>query len=94
MITLKEAESIATQYIEQLQREMNEPLLITKTQEESFGWVFFYQSKDYLETQSISSMLAGNAPFIVDNISGAIHVLGTANPVEVYIQEYAQLNRQ
>jgi hypothetical protein len=36
-------------------------------------------------------MLAGNTPFIVDNKTGSLQVLGTAHPVDFYIEEYAKL---
>jgi Immunity protein 35 len=42
-----------------------------------YGWVFFYQSTDYLKTENISDMLAGNAPILVDRINGELKVLGT-----------------
>ena len=74
-----------------MQKEIGDPLQLTNTQEESFGWVFFYQSKEYMETGALSSMLAGNAPFIVNRRDGAVHVLGTVHPVDVYLKEYAQL---
>ena len=90
MITIKEAEMIANQYLSNLQAEIGEPLVITKTQEERFGWVFFYQSKDYEATGNLSSMLAGNAPYIVNRKTGVIQILGTAQPVDIYINEYAQ----
>ncbi len=32
--------------------------------------------------------LAGNAPFIIDKDSGEIHSLGTAKPLEEYLQDY------
>lgn len=92
MITLKEAEAIAKKYLDNLQGGGGSPVQLAKTQEESFGWVFFYQSKDYMETGNLGSMLAGNAPFIVDNRTGAVHVLGTAHPADVYIREYARLH--
>ncbi len=31
---------------------------------------------------------AGNAPFIIDKDSGEIHSLGTAKPLEEYLQDY------
>lgn len=92
MITIKEAEIIANQYLIDLQVKIGDPVQLTKVQEEPFGLVFFYQSKDYLETGNLSSMLAGNAPFIVDHKTGAVHVLGTVHPADVYIKEYAQLH--
>lgn len=36
-------------------------------------------------------MLAGNAPFIVNRRDGAVHFLGAAHPVDVYLEEYALL---
>ena len=91
MITNDEAGVIANRYLDELQKEIGDPLQLTKTQEESFGWVFFYQSKEFMETGALSSMLAGNAPFIVNRRDGAVHVLGTVHPVDVYLKEYAQL---
>ncbi len=87
MITFKEALIIADQYLVDMQGKIGEPLQLARTQEESFGWVFFYQSKDYMETGTLSSMLAGNAPFIIDH-TGALHILGTVHPVDVYIKEF------
>ena len=37
------------------------------TETHDFGWVFFYNSKKYIETKDISDALGGNAPLIVDN---------------------------
>jgi len=91
MITSEEAGLIANRYLDDLQKEIGDLLLLTKIQEESFGWVFFYQAKEYMETGALSSMLAGNAPFIVNRRDGAVHVLGTVHPVDVYLKEYAQL---
>ncbi len=35
-----------------------------------------------------AARLAGNAPFIIDKDSGEIHSLGTAKPLEEYLQDY------
>lgn len=40
------------------------------------------------ETGDEAARLAGNAPFIVDKGSGEIHSLGTAKPLEEYLQDY------
>lgn len=53
-----------------------------------YGWVFIYQSKKYLETQDISEMIIGNAPILVDRFHGELKILGTAYPVEHYLEEY------
>jgi hypothetical protein len=92
MTTIKDAETIAGQHLADLGKKMGLPLQLTKIQEEPFGWVFFYQSKEYIETENISSMLAGNAPFIVDRVAGKVQVLGTAHSADFYIKEYARLH--
>jgi hypothetical protein len=57
-------------------------LLDEETLDRSYGWVFFYQSKNYVETGRSSSRLAGNGPIVVLRSDGSIHELGTANPLE------------
>jgi hypothetical protein len=58
-----------------------------RTIEREFGWVFFYDSKEYLATGDISHAVLGNAPVIVDR-RGSVHHTGTAHPVEHYIRQY------
>jgi len=60
----------------------------TKTIERSWGWVFFYTSKRWLETQDISYALAGNAPLIVERETGHLLTTGTAYSIEHYIENY------
>lgn len=52
------------------------------------GWVFFYQSKDYLDTGDPATGLIGNAPIIVSKADGSLHVTGTAESVEVYVENF------
>ncbi|MGB3177539.1 MAG: YrhB domain-containing protein [Albidovulum sp.] len=54
----------------------------------TYGWVFAYQSAKYLETGNSLDMLAGNAPFLVERETGMLHVLGTAELVEHYIENF------
>jgi hypothetical protein len=58
------------------------------TIEKPFGWVFFYNSKKFLETGEIGFALAGNGPAMVNRYDGTIEFGGTANPPEFYIEEY------
>lgn len=53
-----------------------------------YGWVFFYQSKTYLETGEAGEFLVGNAPILVERINGELIVFGTSYPTEYYIEEY------
>jgi len=58
------------------------------TVERPFGWVFFYNSKRFVETGDRREALDGNAPIIVDRRDGSIHPTGTARPLESYIEKY------
>ena len=60
------------------------------TQERSWGWVIFYNSKEYLETKEAKDLVAGNAPYLVDRESGEMLMTGTSDPLETYIAEYEQ----
>jgi len=61
------------------------------TREENFGWVFFYNTKRFLESGDMQWALGGNAPLIVDRRTGELHVTGTAHPIEHYIEEFRRL---
>ncbi len=58
----------------------------SQTMEEPFGWVYFYNSRRYLETGDFRDQLIGNAPIVVDRSSGTIHGTGTAKPLEEYLR--------
>ncbi|MGY8711935.1 YrhB domain-containing protein [Bradyrhizobium sp. 18BD] len=53
-----------------------------------YGWVFFYQSREFLDTGDFSEVLVGNAPIIVDRDSLELRLTGTAKPLEHYLEEY------
>lgn len=63
-------------------------VLEDETIEKPWGWVFFYQSKAYLESGDFRDMVGGNAPYIVNRQTGAITETGTAYDIEHYINEY------
>ena len=90
MITLAEATKIALAYISKLEQSTEDPVILleSKTIEKPFGWVYFYDSKLYIETGEFECQLLGNAPLIINRNSGKIHVTGTAYPIEHYIEEY------
>jgi hypothetical protein len=58
------------------------------TIERPFGWVFFFNSKEYLESGRIHDALAGNGPVIANRHDGSIEFYGASKPVELVIQEY------
>ena len=60
---------------------------ISQVEDKSYGWIFYFNSKDY-DPNDISTHMAGNAPIIIDRIDGEIRVTGTAYPTEHYLKEY------
>jgi len=68
-------------------------LAITKVVERPVGWIFYFNSKRYVETGNTTDALVGNAPFLVDRQKKCIVTLGTAYPVERYVEEYERTGR-
>jgi len=64
-----------------------EPVIV-EVREFPVGWVFFYDSKVHQETNSVSDALAGNAPILVDRSDGTLHMTGTAQPIQKYVDQY------
>lgn len=94
-MTQSEAEEIVQQYLRSQERGGAPDLVLLKdgTMEREFGWVFFYQSKRYLETGNFSDILAGNAPLVVTKSDGRLHETGTAHPVEHYLERFVGYKR-
>lgn len=51
-------------------------------------FVFFYESSRHLESNRFEDRLVGNGPILVSRESGEVQQLGTAKPVEAYIEEF------
>jgi hypothetical protein len=90
MITHLEAIGKARDHIEKTTDLICE-IIQDATIEKPFGWVFFYNSREFLETGDLSFALTGNAPIIVDKFTGLITETGTAYPIEYYIENYTKL---
>jgi hypothetical protein len=92
MIDRDTAHDIALAEIQWASRCRGEPfecvILDQCTREEDFGWVFFFQSRKYMETQVLSWALAGNGPIIVMREDGEVHRLGSADPPKQSIAEF------
>jgi len=89
MISRIQAQALAESHISQIAgRETSFAILDARTVDFPFGWIFFYQSPRYLETREPSEVLAGNAPLIVDRLTGKITETGTAYPLEYYLSRY------
>jgi hypothetical protein len=94
MITYTEAKRIAE---DEINRGVSTPgdrlvLLDEYTIQKDYGWVFFYQSQRFVETQDRNYLLIGNGPFIVET-DGRVHHLGSANPAEESIAAFESSRR-
>ena len=65
------------------------PVILDKdTIERDFGWVFFYESQEFLNSGDERDRLSSNAPIIVDRRDGSTYPTGTDEPIETYIEAY------
>ena len=53
-----------------------------------FGWVFVYQSKEYLESGDFSDMWVGNGPLLVNRFTGNVHRFGSHRPTSHFVWMY------
>jgi hypothetical protein len=89
MLTRTEALEIVSKRLQEM-NSSGEPFVLVEnsTIEKPFGWVFFYNSKRFLETGENSSRLAGNGPVIVNKHSGSVEFFGSARPLIEILAEY------
>lgn len=92
-LTLSQARELVTLALADSNAESNEDLggfviLDQLTIEKSWGWVFFYDSRNHYESGDRGDMIFGNAPYIVNRHDGSLHITGTARRTEYYIQNY------
>lgn len=94
MLDFDAAHALAEKHVNRL-RESGQDLVLNErqTQEHLFGWVFFYNSRDFVEKGDERTLLVGAGPFIVDRETGEIHEFGTGRPLEHYVREYEQSRR-
>jgi hypothetical protein len=85
-ITREQAVAAARQYVADASADSGTEFVVVEqlTREYDFGWVFFYDTRAYVETGDELQMAVGNAPVIVST-DGAVHETGTAYPIEHYV---------
>lgn len=54
----------------------------------SFGWIFLYQSTEFMDSGDYSKMISGNAPLLVDRFTGALWITDTAERPDAYANNY------
>ncbi|MGB5213118.1 MAG: YrhB domain-containing protein [Anderseniella sp.] len=93
MISYHEALKAAIKCMKELtsETELEVEIVEEDTISNDIGWIFFYQSVEYLASKNLIYSLVGNAPILVNRITGECAALGTARPVEEYLAEYREL---
>jgi hypothetical protein len=88
MLTYKKAEKLARTWVD-LVTDGTDAIQPELTMSRPYGWIFFYQSKDCLDNPNDPSrMLFGNAPIIIDRMTGELTVTGTGKPIKEYLADY------
>ncbi len=93
MIDFEEAKVLVFAFINDTFRLVGEPLVIIEreTIEKEYGWIFFYNTKSFVEQGDVSNALAGNSPLVCEKRDASIHFLGsTALPTETLIKAYEE----
>ena len=89
MLTISEAQAIVENAISALMPDDEEWVIVDDyTIEKPWGWVFFYNSREFVSTGDPQYQLIGNAPYIVNKATGELADTGTAEDIEVYISRY------
>ena len=90
MINAEQARQKVEEYLRQ--KFSNRPyelvVMDSLTREEDFGWLFFFNTREFVETGDMNAALGGNAPLLVERETGELHVTGTTHPVEHYVESF------
>lgn len=94
MLDRSQAKAVASEHIRRLSSGAIDFVIVDKlTLEGRHGWVFFYDSRIYLETLDDRHALWGNGPVAVES-NGTVHQLGSApGEVEKYLMEMERRDR-
>jgi hypothetical protein len=51
-------------------------------------WVFGYNTREFIETDDLFSMLLGNAPIVIDRQDGSVHEIRAGGPPDAYLEKH------
>ncbi len=84
----QETEHIVRDYLESEWKNVEQiEIMLDKTIEKDYGWIFLYQSKRFVQTGNLQDMLIGNCPVLVTR-SGQRILFPTSIPVLESIKRY------
>ena len=82
------AEKAVLDLLVKTEKQLDAQLLIFEVMEKDFGWIFLFDTKEYVETGNSSARLVGNSPLIFDKSDGVIYITGTTDTLDSYIEQY------
>jgi hypothetical protein len=90
MLTDKEMEDIAKAYIAKESEESEKDLILFSkhTIKKTYGNLYTYNSRKFIEEKNYDYALLGNGSFLVEKKTGKIFQFGTAKSDEYYFAEY------
>ena len=91
MIELADAHKLAADYLRRdLGPKFEDKVVIleNETIEKSYGWIFFYQTRKWVETRKTRDGLIGNGPILVDKNTAKIVQLGSSGSLEYWCELY------
>ena len=96
MLSYSQALTIAKKEVIKLSMPDDEYIIVEdQVTEMSWGWVFIYNSRQFIETGDDQYQLMGNAPIFINKETGQIRHTGTAHDIDHYVAEYEnELNRR
>lgn len=101
MVSKEVAIEIMNRYVEELQTKVDTlpqderytlSIIQDKILEFELGWVFFYDSLEFLKSGDPTKRIVGNSPIIIDKRDGSLKVTGTSRSIKFYIDEYISNN--
>ena len=90
MLDLRAAQRLVEEEINRSYTVQGDRLIVLEeeTIEKEYGWIFFYTSRQFIETGDLNYLVAGNAPIVVNRRTGNLTWLGTAEPLDNYVRNY------
>lgn len=95
MMTMNKAKSLALESVSKLTGRTRDELLVIDelTQCRRIGWIFFYESRRYLETGDVSAAIGKTGPVVVSH-KGQVHLLAGDRPAEEVLRDFEQNERR
>ena len=93
MLTLQQAKTIAEDKLKSMPIIGDTGRLTivdSATIEKTYAWIFFYNSKRYIETDDMMYALGGNAPLFISRFNGHVSTFSTGLSVDDMIDKYEE----